>query len=292
MTRDDLGFVLPVDKPVGPTSHDVVRDARKALGERRIGHTGTLDPFATGLLLLCVGRTTRLSEYLTGLEKEYVATAKLGETTTTNDCEGDTLERRDGWETLTEADLERALHAFLGEIEQVPPQFSAKKVAGEAMYKKARRGEEVALDAVPVTIHEMVLEEVALPSVRFRVRCSSGTYIRAIARDLGERLGVGAHLTALRRTAVGGFRVEEAIGLDRLADPSAVEAARIQPLRSLSHLPDLEVDEDGVRRLSFGQAVPYDGPDVSGPVAVHSGPKLVAVGRPVDGELKPSKVFL
>lgn len=292
MTRADLGFVLPVDKPEGPTSHDVVREARKALGERRIGHTGTLDPFATGLLLLCVGRATRLSEYLTGLEKEYVATARLGETTTTDDLEGETLLERDGWERCTRADVERALAGFQGEIEQVPPQFSAKKVRGEAMYRKARRGEEVALDAVPVTIHEIAVEEVALPLVRFRVRCSSGTYVRALARDLGERLGVGAHLTALRRTAVGRFEVEDAIELTQLTDPDAVASASIPPLRSLSHLPDLEVDEEGVRKLSFGQAVPYHGPCVSGPVAVHAGPDLVAVGRPVDGELKPSKVFL
>ncbi len=292
MTREDLGFVLPVDKPVGPTSHDVVRDARRALGERRIGHTGTLDPFASGLLLLCVGRATRLSEYLTGLDKEYVATARLGESTNTDDLEGETIERRDGWAEFSEADLTQALESFLGEIHQVPPQFSAKKVGGEAMYLKARRGEAVELEAVPVTVYDVSLEEVALPSVQFRVRCSSGTYIRALARDLGERLGVGGHLTELRRTMVGRFRVEEGLPLTLLSDREAVANARIDPLRSLSHLPDLEVDEEGVRKLSFGQPVPYEGPDVSEPVAVHAGSSLVAIGRPVDGMLKPSKVFL
>jgi tRNA pseudouridine55 synthase len=292
VTREEFGFVLPVDKPVGPTSHDVVREARKALRERRVGHTGTLDPFASGLLLLCVGRATRLSEYLTGLDKEYLATARLGETTSTDDREGEILEKRDGWEVLSGSDLEQALEIFLGETQQVPPQFSAKKVRGEAMYRKARRGEHVALDPVSVVVYEITVEAVVLPDVRFRVRCSSGTYVRALARDLGEHLQVGAHLTELRRVAVGHFRVEQAITMAQMSDVEAVAGARIDPLRSLAHLPDLEVDDEAARKLSFGQPVPYDGPDVTGPVAVHAGSALVAVGHPQGGQLKPSKVFV
>lgn len=291
MTSKGPGFVLPVDKPVGPTSHDVVRQSRRTLRERRIGHTGTLDPFASGLLLLCVGPTTRLSEYLTGLDKEYVATARLGETTNTHDLEGDVLERSSEWTALTREDIAEALDGFVGAIEQVPPQFSAKKVGGEAMHRKARRGEQVALPAVPVTIHEVSVEEVALPLVRFRIRCSSGTYVRAIARDLGEALGVGAHLTELRRTAIGRFRVEDAIAMEELGDQEAVAGARLDPLEALGHLPGWAVEADDVRRLAHGQPVAYHGPLVAGPIAVRSGTELIAVGHAADGSLKPSKVF-
>ena len=291
MTSGDLGFVLPVDKPVGPTSHDVVRAARRDLGERRVGHTGTLDPFASGLLLLCVGRATRLSEYLTGLDKEYVATARLGEATDTDDREGEVIRRSADWEDLDAGQVAQALDAFVGDLLQVPPQYSAKKVGGEAMHRKARRGEHVALDAVPVTVRDAAVEDVSLPLVRFRVRCSSGTYIRALARDLGEALGVGGHLTELRRTAVGRFRVEDAISMDALSDPEVVAAARVDPLLALAHLPGWEVDEEGVRRISMGQRVPYDGPEVTGPIAVRSASGLVAVGETVDGTLRPSKVF-
>lgn len=285
------GFVLPVDKPVGPTSHDVVGQARRALGERRIGHTGTLDPFASGLLLLCVGPATRLSEYVTGLDKEYVATARLGEVTTTDDLKGEVIRTVPGWERVSEADVAGALERFVGEIDQVPPQFSAKKVDGEAMHRRARRGEHVDLPASRVTVFSAKVEEVAPPLVRFRVHCSSGTYVRSLARDLGEALGTGAHLTELRRTRIGGFEVEGALTPDELDDPSAVERMALSPLQAMAHLPSWTVDAEGVRRISHGQSVPYSGPDVSGPVAVASGTELVAIGQVADGALKPSKVF-
>lgn len=285
------GFVLPVDKPVGPTSHDVVGRARKALGERRIGHTGTLDPFASGLLLLCVGPATRLSEYVTGLDKEYVATARLGEVTTTDDLKGEVVRRESGWDQLSEEAVARALARFVGEIDQVPPQFSAKKVDGEAMHRRARRGEHVDLPANRVTVFSAQVEEVTLPQVRFRVHCSSGTYIRALARDLGEALGTGAHLTELRRTRIGRFGVDGALSLDELDDPSAIARVAMTPLEALAHLPSWTLDADGVRKISHGQSVPYAGPDVSGPVAVSAGTELVAIGHVADGALKPSKVF-
>ncbi len=285
------GFVLPVDKPVGPTSHDVVGQARRALGERRIGHTGTLDPFASGLLLLCVGPATRLSEYVTGLDKEYVATARLGEVTTTDDLKGEVVRTLPGWDRVSEADVARALARFVGEIDQVPPQFSAKKVGGEAMHRRARRGEHVDLPASRVTVFSAEVEEITLPLVRFRVHCSSGTYVRSLARDLGEVLGTGAHLTELRRTRIGRFEVDGALTLDELDDPSAVERMAMSPLEALAHLPSWMVDAEGVRRISHGQSVPYTGPDVSGPVAVAAGAELVAVGHVADGALKPSKVF-
>lgn len=296
----DDAFVLPVDKPEGPTSHDVVAQARRALGTRKIGHTGTLDPFASGLLILCVGRATRLAEYLTGLPKSYVAEARLGVETDTLDREGRVVAETDGWERLTREEIESAATTLVGEIEQVPPQFSAKKVGGEAMHRRARRGETVELAPAPVTIYDLEVDEVDLPRVTFRVRCSSGTYVRALARDLGAGLGVGAHLTALRRTAVGGLEVERAVSLDALDDAEAVEAARLSPVDALAHLSRIEVDAGAARRIRHGQRIRHaqeshvehveDDGDLQ-PVLVTRGGELVAVADIEGGVLKPRKVF-
>jgi tRNA pseudouridine55 synthase len=285
--------VLPLDKPEGPTSHDMVAQARRALKERRIGHTGTLDPFASGLLLLCVGRATRLAEFLTGLDKTYEAVARLGVATDSEDRDGTVISESDGWKALDAAVVEAALGGFSGVVDQVPPQFSAKKVGGEAMYLKARRGERVELPARQVNIHEIELLEMDLPDVRFRVRCSSGTYVRSLARDIGESLGVGAHLTYLRRTAVGAFAVEGSLQPAELEDPDRVEAMWIDPLAALAHLPRVEVDAQAAGDLRHGRRVPA--PDAESedldPVAVAHGADLVAVGRISGGVLKPSKVF-
>ncbi len=285
-------FVLPTDKPEGPTSHDVVAMARKALGTRRVGHTGTLDPFASGLLILCVGRATRLSEYISGLDKTYEATARLGRTTDTLDRDGQVLEDRSGWQDVTEGMIEEALGAFRGEIEQVPPQFSAKKVDGVRMHHRARRGEHVDLQPCAVTIHSLQLLGFERPNVHFRVRCSSGTYIRAIARDLGEALGLGAHLAALRRIAVGAFRVDAAVGVARLGDEYAVDRARIDPLQALGHLRALEVDDESAARLAHGQKIRLDGDVPSGLVTVANAGTLLAVAEVDDGVLCPRKVFV
>jgi tRNA pseudouridine55 synthase len=162
---------LLLDKPVGPTSHDMVASARRTLGIRRVGHTGTLDPFASGLLLLLVGPATRLAEYLAGLPKEYRAEALLGRRTTTDDPEGETLSETSAWKGLRADRVEEVLRGFQGEVEQVPPDFSAKKQRGTAAYVRARRGDAVALEPVRVLIHEIEVEEVALPRVSFRVVC-------------------------------------------------------------------------------------------------------------------------
>jgi len=285
--------VLPLDKPEGPTSHDMVAVARRALKERRIGHTGTLDPFASGLLLLCVGQATRLSEFLTGLDKTYDAVARLGVATDSEDRDGVVVSESDDWRGLDGDAVEGALTSFSGAIEQVPPQFSAKKVGGEAMHRKARRGEHVELPARPVHIHEIELLDLDLPAVRFRVRCSSGTYIRSLARDLGEILGVGAHLTHLRRTAIGSFGVEGALTPDELADPARVADAWIEPLAALAHLPRVDVDDQGAADLRHGRRVTLSGAGEADldPVAIAHGSGLVAVGQVSDGMLKPRKVF-
>lgn len=284
--------VLPIDKPDGPTSHDVVAAARRSLGIRRIGHSGTLDPFATGLLLLCVGRATRLAEYLTGLDKRYEATARLGITTDTLDRTGEILARSDAWPELEEEVIRRAFLDQQGRRLQTPPVYSAKKVDGRRAYERARSGEPVRPDPVPVEIHDLTVTRIAGADVDFRIHCGSGTYVRAVARDAGEALGVGAHLTALRRTAVGRFDVRDALPLDRLEDAAAVSAALLEPVDAVDHLPALRLSEDETRRIGHGQSLPAEGRAGPGLVALTRAGSLVAVAE-CDGRLvRPRKVFL
>lgn len=299
MTEERLreGF-LPVDKPPGPTSHDVVARVRKVLGERRVGHTGTLDPFASGLLLLCVGRATRLTQYLDAHPKSYEAEARLGQLTTSLDTEGEVILEDEAWKGVDEARVRAAMAGLTGRQEQIPPAYSAKKLAGEAAYLRARRGEAVALTPVEVEIHELELLELSLPQLRFRVRCSTGTYVRALARDLGERLGTGAHLTQLRRTAIGPIHVADAVALDALTNPGGVglrslEQAWIQPLDALAHLPRIDVEPEGAIRLGRGQTVTPAGEDLPDGtlVAVAAGGTLLAVAEALGGTLQPRKVF-
>lgn len=284
-------FVLPVDKPEGPTSHDIVGAVRRSLGLRRVGHTGTLDPFASGLLLVCVGRATRLAEYLSGLDKTYDAVAKLGETTDTLDREGEVLLRRDAWVGLGPERIGETLAGLRGPQEQLPPAFSAKKVRGEAAHRRVRRGESVELAPASVTIHALELTSLELPLVGLRVRCSTGTYVRALARDLGEALGVGAHLVELRRTAIGAFAVETAIGLDGLDDAEVVRRAAIDPLDALAHLPSFVVDDTEASRLRQGRAVELVDGALEGMVAVAHAGELLAIGESAGGVLRPRKVF-
>lgn len=253
--------LLAVDKPAGPTSHDIVDRVRASLGIRRVGHTGTLDPFASGLLLLLVGRATRLAEYLHHPRKRYRAVARLGRATTTDDVEGETLkeDEGEGWRSVRPEEVERALAGFRGSIRQRPPLYSAKKVGGETAYRRARRGESVELPPVDVVVDELTLESFEPPRVTFHVLCSTGTYIRSLARDLGESLGTGAHLEELRRTAVGDVRVEDALPADALDDADRVRAALLPPERALEHLPRARLGEAASRRFMTGGAVEVDG---------------------------------
>ncbi|HSH74291.1 MAG TPA: tRNA pseudouridine(55) synthase TruB [Longimicrobiales bacterium] len=290
MTRP-ADFILPVIKPEGPTSHDVVRAVRRELGCRRVGHTGTLDPFASGLLLMCVGRATRLAEYLSALDKTYEAVARLGQATDTLDLEGQVVEERRGWEDLDRGRIEEALLAQRGEVKQVPPAFSAKKVRGEAAHRRVRRGEEVRLEPVAVTIGALELTSLELPLVGLRVTCSSGTYVRALARDIGEALGVGAHLVRLRRTAIGPFGLDAALTLDHLSDARAVAEAAIAPLSALGHLPKVVLGDRESDRLVTGQTVRVVDDGHRGLVAVAHRGSLLAVGESAGGLLRPRKVF-
>lgn len=290
------GGVVPVDKPAGPTSHDVVAAARRALGTRRVGHTGTLDPFATGLLMLCVGPATRLVEFLTGLPKTYLARVRLGVSTTTDDLEGEAEATSERWRDLSLGDVERALAPLRGRTLQTPPRFSAKKVAGEAAHYRVRRGEQVVLAPVAVEVYDLALERWAPPEVDLLVRCSSGTYVRALARDLGEALGTGAHLAALRRTAVGSFAVEGALHPAELVDAEAVARVWLSPAAALAHLPSVEVDAEAAARLAHGRpvAVARAEPSASGsegPVAVLRDRQLIAVASREGERLRPRKVF-
>jgi tRNA pseudouridine55 synthase len=251
--------------------------ARRWLGVDKVGHTGTLDPFASGLLLLCLGPATRLAQYLP-----------------TDDLQGEPLSASEGWKSLGSDEVRAALAAFEGKIEQRPPDFSAKKVQGKRAYERARKGAEVALAAATVRIHWIRLDALDLPYARFSLSCSTGTYVRAIARDLGERLGVGGHLTGLRRTLVGPFDVRSALPLATLADAAAAGRALVSPLDALRHLPRLSVTAEEASLLRRGQPVRAGAAGdarAEGEHAVALGSELVAVAA-LDGEwLRPRKVF-
>lgn len=289
--RESLEGVLPVDKPAGPTSHDVVAQARRALGERRIGHTGTLDPFASGLLLLCVGRATRIAEYLTDMPKAYRATMRLGTATDTDDATGSVVAESDAWRTLNDATIRAAFAAEAGRRPQRPPAYSAKKIAGERAHRLARRGEIVELPDVDIEVHAIEVIAMALPEITFHVRCSSGTYIRSIGRDVAERLGTLGHLTALRRTAIGPHSVADALAVDRLDDPVTVANTLIAPAIALATFPRLSVDAEDARHLTHGRPVSCALPDAQTIVVLHDD-RLLAIGRAAGGRLEPNKVFV
>ncbi len=240
-----------MDKPAGPTRHDVVRQVRRVFGVDSAGHTGTLDPFATGLLVVLLGRATRLARFVESDRKTYVATARLGFATTTDDATGEPLGDDRPPVALDAATLERALDGLRGEILQRPPAYSAKKVEGRRSYALARRGAAVELAPVPVHVHALDVTAARLPELQFRCTVSAGTYVRAIARDLGEALGCGAHLTALRREAIGSLHVRDAVPLEALSAATPVRPAQAV----LPQLPQVRVDEAGRRELGFGRAI-------------------------------------
>jgi tRNA pseudouridine55 synthase len=242
--------VLVVDKPAGPTSHDVVDRVRQALGERRVGHTGTLDPFATGVLPICVGKATRLARFLAAGEKTYQATVRLGFATATDDLTGAALGPPVPVSVEPGA-ARQALRGLTGEILQVPPAYSAKRVAGERLHERARRGAAVAPAPVRVTVHALELRELVGDRLELEVRCSPGTYVRALARDLGEALGVGAHLVALRRTHSGSFGLDQALAWEEL---TVLASERLIPMSEvLLDLPAVRIDDAGLAVLRHGR---------------------------------------
>ena len=245
----DASGLVVVDKSGGMTSHDVVARIRRLAGTRKVGHAGTLDPMATGVLVLGVNRATRLLGHLMLTEKAYDATIRLGIATTTDDAEGEVTATTDAGH-LDEAAIRAGLARFVGDLEQVPTAVSAIKVDGKRAYQRVRDGEAVELKARPVVVREIVVRDIRAAEVDVSIRCSSGTYIRAIARDLGAALGVGGHLTALRRTAVGPFDLTAARTLDELADEFVM-----LPIASAARasFPSYELDEARAQDVRYGR---------------------------------------
>ncbi len=267
MNPQSLDGVLIVDKPADWTSHDVVAKVRKILRTRRVGHTGTLDPFATGVLVICVNRATRLVQYLTGDDKEYVATMRLGFATDTGDFTGQILPPVTDASHITPEQVQAVLKEFQGRIRQIPPMYSAKKVGGVRLHELARRGEEIERQAIEIEIKELELlpdlpaESVPAEEFSFRVVCTAGTYIRTLAEDIGKRLGAGAHLTALRRTRAGSGRLSKAVTLEALSD-LAVQDRLAEVLVSMAdavELPEVILSEEECKAIAHGRSIPRTG---------------------------------
>ncbi|HEY7460502.1 MAG TPA: tRNA pseudouridine(55) synthase TruB [Gemmatimonadota bacterium] len=284
--------LLLVDKPAGPTSHDVVAGVRRALGARRAGHAGTLDPFATGLLLILVGRATRLAEYLAGLDKTYVATLRLGASSTTGDRDGEISEPSPLATPPSEADVRRALAGFLGERDQVPPEFSAVHVGGERAYRMARGGVAFTLEPRRVRLERLEVLEYAYPRLHLRVVTGPGFYVRSLARDLGEALGSAAYLTALRRETIGPFDVERAVAV---ATGAELSAHLLAAEAAVSHLPWLGLDAAAAGDLARGRRVPASGLPVAGEsrglVALAGPAGFLGVGELDELGLRPVKIL-
>lgn len=294
MTTSEPGLVV-VDKPGGLTSHDVVSRVRRLAGTRKVGHAGTLDPMATGVLVLGINRATRLLGHLMLTEKSYDATIRLGLSTSTDDAEGEVTATVSA-AGLEEATVRAAAAEFVGDLLQVPTAVSAIKVDGKRAYQRVREGEEVTLAARPVTVHELVVHDVRpagdsrsshAVDLDVSVRCSSGTYIRAIARDLGARLEVGGHLTALRRTAVGPYGLDVAHTLEQLAEDFVVlpvaEAAR-------AAFASRDLDESRAADVRFGRPLDLDLPGLTAMFAPDG--EFLALYEPRGGVAKAVAVFV
>lgn len=246
--------ILNIDKPLGLSSHDVVGRVRRVCGTRRVGHAGTLDPLATGVLVIGLGRAARLIEYIVGQPKRYAAAVRLGQATNTYDAEGEVTAEWPLPAALTAAALSQTLDPFRGEIAQIPPMYSAIKKGGQPLYKLARRGEEIEREARPVTIYALELVGWEPPLARLEITCSAGTYIRSIAHDWGAALGCGGHLVGLRRTAVGQFKVEAAVPLDTLTAENV--AGHLLPAdAAVAHLPQLTIAAEASADLLNGKPI-------------------------------------
>ncbi|MGH8705964.1 MAG: tRNA pseudouridine(55) synthase TruB [Burkholderiales bacterium] len=290
--RRRLDAVLLLDKPTGMSSNAALQEAKRLYGTLKAGHAGTLDPLASGLLPLLFGEATKLAQFALGSDKEYLAQVRLGVSTATGDAEGEVLERRAV--RVDDAQLARALERFRGEIEQIPPMHSALKRGGRPLYALAREGRTVERAPRRVTIHQLELIERAGDVVRLRIRSSKGTYVRQIAQDLGAELGSGAHLEALRRTALADFRLEQAVSLDELRQmDEAARAQRLMPLECLlAELPRLKLDAAQAVRFVRGQTVALEEAR-RGRVSVYGDRgALLGVGElRADGALRPLRLL-
>ena len=290
-----ISGVIVIDKPVGLTSHDVVQIIRRGSNIRRAGHTGTLDPRASGVLVVLVGPAVRLSEYVSASDKRYQAIIRLGQTTDTYDADGEVL-TADKEINITEQQFEEALKTFVGEIEQVPPPYSAIKVQGRKAYEMAREGEEVELAPRKIQVYSLELLEWAPPEVVIDVYCSSGTYVRSLAHDLGEKLGCGATLAGLRRTKSGRFTLRDAVPLRKLRD-AFVDGSWYQYLipaaEALSDWTAVELTNEQVDALRHGHRIPAENTGITQARGVSEAGELVALLDfiPETNEWQPKKVF-
>lgn len=295
-----MNGVLLVDKPAGMTSHDVVDRVRRAAQQRRIGHTGTLDPGATGLLVLCLGAATRLSEHLTGLDKTYEGTMRLGVVTDSYDMDGAAVSEHPV-PALAQADIQAVCDTLTGDILQTPPMMSAVKVGGKRLYKMARSGQTVEREPRPVHVEAFDILSWTPPEAGLLVRCGSGTYVRALCHEAGQALGCGGILASLRRTRVGAFSVADAVALDALDGPDTVRG-RLIPMEDALDLPVVRVDRARAAMILTGAAIatsirpaPEDFPDGLVQIKSEDG-RLLALGTVVATEtgalVRPRRVFM
>jgi tRNA pseudouridine55 synthase len=286
-----LEGILNIDKPGGITSHDVVNQVRRLSGIRRVGHAGTLDPLATGVILLCVGRATRLAEYLIGQSKSYVATIRLGQVTDTYDAEGEIIAETPVHASL--ADITQTLSHFHGRIQQKAPSYSAIKRGGQPLYKLARQGEVVEPPVREIHIYDLQLLTWDDPFLQLELACSSGTYVRSLAHDLGQELGCGGHITALRRTSVGDFSLDHSIPLDELRNGEWTR--HLLPSDSaVQHLPRMELSHEEAQRVQVGQRLERrdDHPDAPLVRVYEPGGQFLGLVRTRENSWQPHKVFL
>lgn len=245
--------ILLIDKPSGITSHDAVDYIRKKAGIKRVGHTGTLDPNATGLLILCLGKATRLSEYFISLDKIYEGRMRLGIVTDSHDIDGNVIKENEV-KNITKKEVKRFLSEFIGDIEQIPPMISAIRIGGKRLYKMAREGLEIERKPRKVKIYEFTLLDMKLPDIWFRVACSRGTYVRTLCHDLGERMGCGATLIELKRTQVGNYKLENAIPLNSLTTKEEIQKNLI-PIEKALDLPQIVVNASGEFLFTHGNKI-------------------------------------
>ncbi len=287
---EPFGF-LNIHKAQGMTSHDVVAKVRRGLKVKKVGHAGTLDPMATGVLVVCLGGATRLSEYVMQSTKQYHARIRLGETTDTYDAEGEIQLLRDAAH-ITREDVLSALTPFKGEIRQVPPMYSAIKQGGRKLYDLARAGETVEREARTVTISALQLSDWLPPEFTLDVTCSAGTYIRSLAYDLGEALGVGAHLTGLARVVSGYFNLDTAVTLDSLLADENWQTHIISPQVALSAWPSVHLNTVDADHILHGRMVSVDDKNLTGlAFAYGADGELIAIVQVGDGRVQPHKVF-
>ena len=295
--RRDVHGVLLLDKPVGLTSNDALQKAKRLFTAKKAGHTGSLDPLASGMLPLCFGEGTKVSGFLLDADKYYAVTCKLGERTATADAEGVVIETKPV-PRLDAASVGRALEGFRGEIQQVPPMYSALRHQGQRLYDLAREGIEVPREPRPVTIHELVLKAHAADSLSLEVRCSKGTYIRTLVEDLAEALGTCAHVTVLRRLAVGPFGLGSTMhtltDLERVAQegPAALDALLLPVDSAVAHWPKAELAGDAAWYFTKGQPVFVPGAPTAGRLRVYAAQRFLGVGEIIsDGRLAPKRLL-